>query len=236
MANSTAQIYTQDGKVTGKVTLPEQVFGVSWNGDLVHQVVTSLESNVRSGIAHVKDRSEVRGGGAKPWRQKGTGRARHGSTRSPIWTGGGVTFGPRKNKDYTKKVNKKAKTKALFTVLSKKLEDGEILFVEKMRLPEIKTKSAQAVLEGLAKVDGFGGILSGDSVLVGMLEHDDKAVKSFRNIPGITVKSLSAINVLDVLKHKILVVTEPKESVLMLEQKGTSSTVTPSEASEPVTA
>ncbi|MCL5782115.1 MAG: 50S ribosomal protein L4, partial [Patescibacteria group bacterium] len=126
-----ATIYNQSGKTSGKITLPEEVFGLSWNADLVHEVVRLMNSNARPNVAHAKTRGEVRGGGKKPWRQKGTGRARHGSTRSPIWVGGGVAHGPRNEKNYSRKINKQAKRKALFTILSKKFKDGEIMFYTK---------------------------------------------------------------------------------------------------------
>src|SRR3989344_5532102 len=116
-----ATIYNQSGKETGKITLPESIFGVPWNGDMVHQVVTSMNTSVRKPVAHTKTRGEVSGGGKKPWQQKGTGRARHGSTRSPIWVGGGVAHGPRNDRDYMEKINKKAKRKAVLAILSQKL-------------------------------------------------------------------------------------------------------------------
>ncbi len=148
-------LYNQKGASAGKLTLPTSVFGVKWNADLVHQVAVAMMANKRSGTAHTKDRSEVSGGGKKPWAQKGTGRARHGSSRSPIWVGGGVTFGPRAEKDYSQKINKKMRTKALFTVLSKKMADGKVLFVDTLSLSEMKTKSAAVVVADLAKVSGF---------------------------------------------------------------------------------
>src|SRR5882724_5211705 len=137
-------IYNVQGKETGKITLPESIFGLPWNADLVHQVVVAMQANARQNTAHTKDRSEVRGGGRKPWQQKGTGRARHGSSRSPIWKGGGVTHGPRNEKDYSQKINRQARQKALLVVLSRKLADKEIIFVDSLSLEAPKTKDAIA--------------------------------------------------------------------------------------------
>ena len=146
------QVYNQTGKSVGTVSLPESIFGVPWNADLVHQVVLGMQANARTPIAHTKTRGEVRGGGRKPWKQKGTGRARHGSTRSPIWVGGGVAHGPRNDKSYAQKINKKMKAKALYTVLSEKLRKGEVLFLEEISLPKMKTKDAVAIVNSLAKI------------------------------------------------------------------------------------
>ena len=136
------KIYSQDGKESGSIALPESVFGVAWNDDLMHEVVVAMRGNARQGTAHTKDRGEVRGGGKKPWRQKGTGRARHGSRRSPLWSGGGTTFGPRTEKDYSRKVNKNARSKALAITLSKKLADGEMIFVDALSFEAPKTAAA----------------------------------------------------------------------------------------------
>src|ERR1700756_3132951 len=118
-----ATIYNQQGKSAGKINLPESVFGVPWNADLVHEVVRLMNSNSRTNVANTKTRGEVRGGGKKPWQQKGTGRARHGSTRSPIWVGGGITHGPRADKNFERKINKKARSRAFLSILSKKYKD-----------------------------------------------------------------------------------------------------------------
>src|SRR3989344_9536903 len=128
-------IYNIEGKKIGTVTLSERVFGVRWNADLVKQEADSLLSTKRKNVAHTKDRGEVRGGGKKPGRQKGTGRARHGSSRSPIWKGGGVTHGPRSAKIYARKINRSAARKALLVTLSRKYKDGEIIFVDSLATP-----------------------------------------------------------------------------------------------------
>ena len=145
-----ATIYSQKGKEAGKITLSESVFGLKWNADLVHQVVSSMISSARTVIADTKGRGEVRGGGKKPWQQKGTGRARHGSSRSPIWKGGGATHGPHAERNYDKKVNKKMKRLAVFSVLSKKLKDGEIKVFEVIPLNSLRSSSVKNLLAGVA--------------------------------------------------------------------------------------
>jgi large subunit ribosomal protein L4 len=123
-------IYTIEGKKAGTMELPESVFGVRWNDALMHQVVTSMQDNARTPVAHTKGRADVRGGGIRPWQQKGTGRARHSSIRSPIWRGGGITHGPIKDKNFSREIPKKMRAKALYMALSKKLKDGEVIFID----------------------------------------------------------------------------------------------------------
>ena len=132
------KVYNQEGKSTAEIELPADIFEVALNEGLLHQVVVALEANSRQVLAHTKDRSEVRGGGRKPWKQKGTGRARHGSIRSPIWKGGGVTFGPQKIRNFTKKLNKQVKRKALAMTLSDKVSNNNFIAIESLALPEVK--------------------------------------------------------------------------------------------------
>lgn len=214
-------MYTRDGKETGDVTLPETVFGVAWNPNLVHEVVIGMQSNARTGTAHTKDRSEVRGGGKKPWKQKGTGRARHGSSRSPIWTGGGVTFGPRSEKDYSVKINKKVRAKALAAVLSKKLADQEVLFVDSLSMEEPKTKDAKAVLAALAKGAGQASLATKrkNAALVVLAERNLATEKSFRNFGNIEVTQAKDINPVDLLTYKYVVVADAPSSVEILEKR-----------------
>lgn len=216
-----AKVYSREGKETGDVTLPESVFGVAWNPDLVHEVVVGMQANARQGTAHTKDRSEVRGGGKKPWRQKGTGRARHGSRRSPIWTGGGVTFGPRNEKDFSVKINKKARAKALASVLSKKLADNEVLFVDSLTMDEPKTKDAKTVVTALAKgaEQAMLATKRKNAALVVLADRNLATEKSFRNFGNIEVAQAKDINPVDLLTYKYVVVADAPSSVEILEQR-----------------
>ncbi len=216
-----AKIYDQKGKEAGEIELPAKVFAAKWRADLVHQVVEGMRSNKRAGTADTKDRGEVRGGGKKPWKQKGTGRARHGSSRSPIWVGGGVTHGPLAEKNYKRKISKKMRAQALFSVLSKKMKDGEILFVDSLSTPTMKTKDAVEVAKNLAKVSGWKslGVSKKPRVLTALYGRDEKAEKSFRNIPSIEMVFVKNLNPLDVLNYQYLLIENPVESVKFLESR-----------------
>ncbi len=212
------QIYNQKGKSVGKLNLPESIFNIPWNGDLVHQVVTAMQANARTPIAHTKDRSEVRGGGKKPWRQKGTGRARHGSSRSPIWSGGGVAHGPRNEKDYSQKINKKMKVKALYTVLSEKFRKGRILFIEELDLKNIKTKDAVVIINDLSKVPGFEKIVGGKRIntYITIPAKGDTLKKSFANIQTVKLDEVRNINPVDLLTYRYTIISYPTESIAFL--------------------
>jgi large subunit ribosomal protein L4 len=213
-----AKIYNQTGKEAGKVTLPEAVFGASWNADLVHQVAVSMMSNAREPIAHTKTRGEVRGGGKKPWQQKGLGRARHGSSRSPIWVGGGVAHGPRNDKNYSKKINRKMKTAALYTLLSKKFKDGEIIFVDALSFDAPKAKDAKGILISLGGIKGFEK-LSGkrkNAAFVALPAKDRTVEKSFSNFGNVEVGEVRNLNPLHVLNYKYLVIANPTEALKQL--------------------
>jgi large subunit ribosomal protein L4 len=217
-----AKIYNQKGAEAGSINLPAKVFAAKWRADLVHQVVEGMRSNKRAGTADTKNRGEVRGGGKKPWKQKGTGRARHGSSRSPLWVGGGVTHGPLAEKNYKRKVSKKMRAQALFSVLSKKLKDNEILFVDSLSLPGIKTKKAVEVMKNLAKISGFKSFTTSKKikVLVALDGRNEKAEKSFRNLPQLEIVFLKNLNPLDVLNHQYLLIENPIEAVKFLESRG----------------
>jgi len=193
----TIKIYNQNSEIIGEMELPEEVFGRKWNPILVHQVLVAQTANRRKVLAHTKDRGEVRGGGRKPWRQKGTGRARHGSIRSPLWKGGGVTFGPTKERNFAKKINKKAKRLALFSALSKKFKDQEIKIVDEIKLDEAKTKIMAKILEKFFPKKKNAG-------LVILPESQKELILATRNLPFAQITTVNSLNLEDVLKYKYL--------------------------------
>jgi large subunit ribosomal protein L4 len=214
-----SKIYNRKAEEAGSVELSEKVFNIPWNADMVHQVVQSLMSNARPNVAHTKTRGEVRGGGKKPWQQKGLGRARHGSIRSPIWVGGGVAHGPRNDKNFARKVNKKMKTKALYAILSRKLKEGEILFVDSLTFAEPKTKEALAVVKSLSGIKGYERLTKKTNAAFIALPKKDAAVeKSFNNFGNVEVGEMRNLNPLLVLNYKYLVIANPEESLKTLEK------------------
>ena len=203
MAN--VSVYNIEGKEVGSIELNDAVFGVEVNEHLVHMAVVSQLANKRQGTQSAKTRSEVSGGGKKPWRQKGTGHARQGSTRAPQWTGGGIVFAP-KPRDYSFKMNKKEKRIALLSALSSKVAESKIVVLDEFKLDEIKTKKFVEVMNNL-KVENALVVLEGENKNV---------VLSARNIPSVKVTATNEINTYDVLKYTTLVVT--KAAVEKLEE------------------
>ena len=203
MAN--VSVYNIEGKEVGSIELNDAVFGVEVNEHLVHMAVVNQLANNRQGTQSAKTRSEVSGGGRKPWRQKGTGHARQGSTRAPQWTGGGVVFAP-KPRDYSFKMNKKEKRIALLSALSSKVADNKIVVLDAFNLDEVKTKKFAEVMNNL-KVENALVVLEGENKNV---------VLSGRNIPTVKVSATNEINTYDVLKYETLVVT--KAAVEKLEE------------------
>ena len=199
----------------------------------MHQVITSMQDNARTNVAHTKGRGEVRGGGKKPWKQKGTGRARHGSSRSPIWVGGGVTHGPINAKVFARAIPKNMRNKALAMALSKKLADGEVLFVERFGISAPKTAEAKKALNALASVKGFERISSKrkNAALIAAPEKNDAMQKSFRNIGSTAIVSVQNLNPVSVLRNTYLVLENPQASLTVLESrfaKKPVATLTPS--------
>lgn len=195
MAN--VSVYNIEGKEVGTIDLSDAVFGVEVNEHLVHMAVVSQLANKRQGTQKAKTRSEVSGGGRKPWRQKGTGHARQGSTRSPQWTGGGVVFAPTP-RDYSMKLNKKEKRAALKSVLTSKVQENKFIVVDELKFDEIKTKAMKNVLANL----------KADKALVILNDNDQNVVLSARNIEGVETALTNTINVFDLLKHNTVVVTK----------------------------
>lgn len=187
-------IFDKTNTKAGTVEVPETVFGVKWNPDLVHQAFVAFTANRRRPWAHVKDRSEVSGGGKKPWSQKHTGRSRHGSSRSPLWTGGGVTFGPRNDKDYSKKINAKMKKLALLSALSKKVKDDDLKIINDLGLEAPKTKKAAEVMKNLSGKP--------ERVLL-VLDPKNKGSRlAFRNLPKVELSTPQSLNIYECLLAK----------------------------------
>jgi len=199
MANLTAKIYNQDGTLSGEQKLEPKVFGVKANKALIHELVVAQESNARETIANTKTRADVRGGGKKPWKQKHTGRARHGSSRSPIWKGGGVVFGPRLGRVWSKKVNKKAKQAALRMVLSEKASANQIIVLSAFDLKEYKTKAVAELLKKLPT--------DGRKTLIALPVLTEKIWKSASNLKIATVSKTDSLNIIDIMKNKFLITT-----------------------------
>ncbi len=211
------KVYNQKAESIGELELSPEIFGVEVNEALVHQAVVTQMANQRQVLAHTKDRSEVRGGGRKPWRQKGTGRARAGSIRSPLWIGGGVTFGPTKERNFKKKINKKMKRKAIFMVLSDKVSNNNLIVVDKIELKEFKTKIFNEILEKLEKKVLKKEDKEKRSILIINENKDEKIKYSGRNLSGVEIINQENINIIDLLKYKNLLIT--KATIKLLEDK-----------------
>lgn len=216
-----ATIYNAEGKSAGKVTLPETLFGLPWNASLMHQVVTSMQDNARTNVAHVKDRGEVRGGGKKPWQQKGTGRARAGSSRSPIWRGGGITHGPNKNEVFARAIPRKMRTKALLLALSQKMRDGQVVFVNSFELDKPKTAAAKKTLVALSKNKGLERLATKpkNAALVAFSDPTEAGIKSFRNLGNVKTASVRDLNPVTVLGSSYLVIENPAAAFAILETR-----------------
>ena len=187
--------------------MPKEIFDIKMNSDLVHQVMVSQMANKRQVVAHTKDRSEVRGGGRKPWRQKGTGRSRHGSIRSPLWRGGGVTFGPRKEKVFEKQIARKMRKKALFMVLSEKARKNLLFLIDDLKIEKPKTKEIVKILEKLP---------CKENCLITLPVYEKKLILAVRHIPRFATIEARNLNVLDLLSFKYLLM--PKETIKVIKE------------------
>lgn len=199
------KVYNQTAEFVHDLEVSEKIFGVKSNPELLHQAVVTQMGNERQVLADTKDRSEVRGGGKKPWKQKGTGRARVGSSRSPIWIGGGVTFGPTSDRNFSKKINKKMKQKAIFMALSDKLVNGTLVILDNLKMEEFKTKKFNEVLTAIETK-----VLNNErrNILIINDSKDDKVKYSARNLKGTEIINLENINIVELLKFKNLLLTE----------------------------
>lgn len=194
------KVHNMKGDVVGEQEMNPTVFEIAVNDDLVHQAVVAQQANSRVAIAHTKIRSEVRGGGRKPWKQKGTGRARHGSSRSPLWRGGGITFGPRNDRNFSKKINKKMKNKALRMVLSDKLAHDKVLVIDTLDMEQPKTKVLLEMISKLSVVD--------HKVLMALSAKQEAVIKAAKNLPRVQFIAADSLNVVDVLNSDVLLLDQ----------------------------
>lgn len=203
------KVYNQKAEEIKEKSLNEKIFGVQPSEALIHQAVVAQSSNERQVLANTKTRADVRGGGKKPWRQKGTGRARAGSSRSPIWIGGGVTFGPSKDRNFKKDINRKMKRNAIFMVLSDAVKNEHMMIVEDFNVNDFKTKEVETIIKNFEKTANKkiekqvkrSFLIINDS-------KDDKVKYSSRNLEGVKYINLDNINILDLLKYNYLIITE----------------------------
>lgn len=210
MSSLKVPIINNEGKQVGEQKLSTEVFGVAMKPTVLHEAVIAQQANARKPVAHTKTRGEVSGGGKKPWRQKGTGRARHGSSRSPIWVGGGITFGPRPDRNFSVKLNRKVKNLAIRMSVSDKVGDGKLVVLDILAPTEIKTKTMSKLLGVLP--------VKAKRTLVVLPSRDEKVTKSFRNIPGVKTANAASLSLVDIISAGVLVTTvsgiERIESVL----------------------
>lgn len=221
-----APVYSQAGKVVSEIKLSEKIFGVEWNANLVHDVVVAMQGNARTNTAHTKNRGEVRGGGKKPWKQKGTGRARHGSSRSPIWSGGGIAHGPRNDRDFSRKINKNTRAKALASVLSEKMAHEQIVFVDALTFATPKTADARKFIMAIAGIEQVKeiGTKKTNAALILLADRDENAELSFRNFGNVRVMNVKDVNPVELLTYKYVVVAKPEESLKTLETRVVTKT------------
>ena len=203
---ATVKLYNQQGKVVGDLELDAKLFAVKPDAALVHEAAIAQGANHRQVLAHTKDRGEVAGTGKKPWKQKGTGRARHGSRRSPIWVGGGITFGPNNERNFTLKMNRKARRKALAMVLTDKLTSEKFFAIDTLKLSAVKTKMFANVLKQLP--------LGNKKLMVVLEPKNVEAVRAARNLPRVSTISATSLNIVDLLANDCVLATKEAIEVL----------------------
>ncbi len=203
---ATVKLYNQEGTIVGDLALDAALFEVKPDAALVHEAVLAQQANSRQVLAHTKDRSEVAGSGKKPWKQKGTGRARHGSRRSPIWVGGGITFGPTHARNFSVKMNRKARRKALAMVLTDKVAHQQFVAIDSLKLAKAKTKTIAGILKKLP--------MSGKKTIMILEQKNEEAVRAARNIPRVLTIAATSLNVVDMLAYDRVIATKEAIEVM----------------------